>query len=129
MLTIEGTTITLTRGDSASIKIGLRDSETNESYEPVEGDSIRFALSKQYGMESPLVLIDIPADTCILEIEPQHTTPTTTPCSATPLPTMTSTRCRLQETPPMHPTGSNCSMRTEIWSKKNPVTLPKSGVR
>ena len=73
MLTISGTTITLTRGDSASIKLTLTKKDDGTAYEPIEGDSIRFALSKQFGTESPLVLIDIPTDTLILEIMPEHT--------------------------------------------------------
>lgn len=73
MLTINGTTITLTRGDSASIKLTLTDKNDGSAYEPIEGDSIRFALNKQYGTDSPSVLIDIPTDTLILEILPEHT--------------------------------------------------------
>lgn len=60
MLEIVGTKIILTRGDSASIT--LTPTEDSE-YIPAEGDSIRFAMSKQYGATTPLVLIDIPTDT------------------------------------------------------------------
>lgn len=70
MLEIVGTKIILTRGDSASIT--LTPTEDSE-YVPAEGDSIRFAMSKQYGATMPLVLIDIPTDTMVLEIRPEHT--------------------------------------------------------
>lgn len=70
MLEIRGTTIILTRGDSASIKLNPTEDST---YEPAEGDTIRFAMSKQYGATTPLVLINIPIDTMVLEFRPEHT--------------------------------------------------------
>lgn len=73
MLTINGTTITLTRGDSASIKLSLTNKDDGSPYDPIEGDSIRFAVSKQFGTESPLILLAIPTDTLTLEISPEDT--------------------------------------------------------
>lgn len=57
MLIIEGNHITLTRGDTLTLTVGLNTEippvppatePTIEPYEPVEGDVIRFAVSKGY---------------------------------------------------------------------------------
>lgn len=66
--------ITLTRGDTLFLEFPLYDEDDNP-YDPVEGEKLRFALKKKHKDENPLVLIDIPIDTCLLEIKPEHTKP------------------------------------------------------
>ena len=61
MVQVNGTTITMTRGDTARISVFIND-ESGESYNPGVGDKIRFAMKKNYKDASPLVLIDIPVD-------------------------------------------------------------------
>lgn len=63
--------IKLTRGDTGIFTISLTDSDGN-SYTPKEGDSLRFAMAKNYGSEA-LINKQIPIDTCTLEIEPNDT--------------------------------------------------------
>lgn len=73
MLTIVGTTITLTRGDSAYIALDLT-YKNGEDYVPADGDTIRFAMKKTVNdMLPPLLLINIPTDTMILHISPEDT--------------------------------------------------------
>lgn len=76
MLRIDGTTITLTRGDSARIQLSLNKryaDGTVEPYTPATGDTIRFAMKKDYSDEQAPILIDIPASTLLLHILPAHT--------------------------------------------------------
>ncbi len=63
--------ITLTRGDTGIFKISLQD-QNGQPYIPQEGDSLRFALGKDYGKDALLVK-SIPMDTCVLELEPEDT--------------------------------------------------------
>lgn len=69
---VSGTTITLTRGDTFKANISITDRNGNP-YEPIEGDSVRFAMKQTYADKNPLLLIDIPIDTLILEIKPENT--------------------------------------------------------
>lgn len=79
MFKINGTNITLTRGDTfiASIEI----TRNGETYTPVEGDSIRFAMKRmamdagrtKYIDEDPLVMKAIPYDSLILRLESDDT--------------------------------------------------------
>lgn len=63
--------IELTRGDTGLFTISLVDQAGND-YIPQTGDSMRFAMSKNYGKE---VIINkpIPMDTLTLELEPADT--------------------------------------------------------
>lgn len=73
MYSIQGTTITLTRGDSFAAVIGIL-TPTGEPYTPNEGDVIRFAMKSSFD-DSSRVLINkvIPNDTLKLELEPADT--------------------------------------------------------
>ena len=72
MLKINGTTITLTRGDSALITLTLT-YKNGDFYEPAEGDQIRFAVKKDFNdLVSPLLFITIPTDTLLLYISPEQ---------------------------------------------------------
>lgn len=72
MLKIIGTTIYLTRGDTAYIQITLTDSAGN-AYVPAEGDVIRFAVKKLYSDVNVLLEINIPTETLMLTINPADT--------------------------------------------------------
>ena len=72
MQKISGKTIILTRGDTMRIKLNIKKYD-GEDYIPSEGDAIRFALKKRYSDPEPLLLIPIPTDTLILEINPNDT--------------------------------------------------------
>jgi len=67
----EDQNISLTRGDTGIFHINLQ-SRDGEAYTPQQGDSLRFALGKNWGRDT-LFTKQIPLDTCILEIEPQDT--------------------------------------------------------
>ena len=74
MQKISGKTIILTRGDTMRIKLNIKKYD-GEDYIPSEGDVIRFALKKRYSDPESLLLIPIPTDTLILEINPNDTKP------------------------------------------------------
>ena len=67
----EDQNITLTRGDTGFFNISLQNKK-GKAYTPQEGDSLRFALGKNWGKDT-LFTKNIPLDTCVLEIEPQDT--------------------------------------------------------
>lgn len=78
MYSINGTTISLTRGDTLLVQVEMTRDGT--PYTPVEGDSVRFALKsglnstgKDMKESTPLILKDIPIGTMILELEPEDT--------------------------------------------------------
>lgn len=72
MVRVEGTTITMTRGDTARISVYISDME-GEGYTPSEQDTIRFAMKKDYKDAEPLLLINIPVNTMMLVINPEDT--------------------------------------------------------
>lgn len=72
MLKIDKNNIYLTRGDSAAIQIYLEDTSGN-SYIPVEGDEIRFALKRDYEDFRCLIKKPIPTDTLVLNLTSTET--------------------------------------------------------
>ncbi len=73
MLKINGTEIQMTRGDTARIVLTLNNGD-GSAYVPTQGDSIRFAMKKKLkDSYDTLVNINIPTDTLLLEIRPEHT--------------------------------------------------------
>lgn len=83
MLKVDGTTITLTRGDSARINIGIA-YEGGESFIVEYGDIVRFTVRQKYDDPEPAFVIDMPlsydaeteintADSVELYIRPEHT--------------------------------------------------------
>lgn len=72
MVNIQGSTITLTKGDTLRVTLSLSDQAGN-TYVPVEGDSIRFAMKRRYNDATPLILKPIPTDTLVFEIAPLET--------------------------------------------------------
>lgn len=81
MVTIEGTKITMTRGDTLSTTVTMRLNE--EEYVPQAGDKVRFAMKHPtmtsdkgaYTDAEPLLVKDIPTDTMILKLDPEDTKP------------------------------------------------------
>lgn len=72
MVSISGTTIKMTRGDTLRVILELKDEEGNE-YIPITGDVIRFAMKKTYNESTPIVLKNIPIDSLELWIKPEDT--------------------------------------------------------
>lgn len=79
MYTIDGTTISLIRGDSMSLQFTL--SKDDEEYIPFAEDHIRFAMKHSellpgktgYKDTEPVLVKDIPYDTMTLKINPEDT--------------------------------------------------------
>lgn len=79
MIEVNGNTITMTRGDTLRVKVGI--SVDGEEYIPVENDVVRFALKHEtlnakktdFADANPLITKTIPGDTLILELEPNDT--------------------------------------------------------
>ena len=69
---VNGTTITLTKGDTFKSYVRLFDKENNE-YIPVAGDSVRFAAKKKYKDAECVIFINIPIETMLLHIPPTAT--------------------------------------------------------
>ena len=56
--------VTATRGDTILINIDIVDEDGNK-YEPdIDNDKLRFALKASYSDEDPLLVKEIPIDTC-----------------------------------------------------------------
>jgi hypothetical protein len=72
MVSIRGTTITVTKGDTLEAIVELL-LEDGTPYQPQEGDEIRFALKQRYEDRVPLLLKPIPNDTLRLRLEAEDT--------------------------------------------------------
>lgn len=79
MVEIDGTTITMTRGDTLCVNVEM--TLDGIVYVPSANDSIRFALKTpkmtggraEYKDQAPLILKPIPIDTCQLVLQPSDT--------------------------------------------------------
>ena len=69
---ISGKTITLTRGDTFRALVEIFN-EDGTVYEPINGDSVRFALKQNYNSSDIKIYKDIPLETMILAIDPEDT--------------------------------------------------------
>ena len=71
---VKKTMITLTRGDTFKAQISITDPDGNP-YIPQIGDSVRFAMKKDYDDPDAEVLIvkDIPTDSLVLTLDPEDT--------------------------------------------------------
>lgn len=69
---VAGSTITLTRGDTFRATVNITDSN-GLPYIPSPGDTIRFAMNRNYAAGEPLILKNIPTDTLNLVIDPEDT--------------------------------------------------------
>lgn len=71
MISISGSDINMTRGDTLLVRfIPTKDGET---YDPMTGDVIRFAMKRKATDADVLIEKDIPTDTFLLELEPSDT--------------------------------------------------------
>ena len=68
----EKNNINLTRGDTCMFNIDLVDSE-GTPYITHEGDTMRFAMAKNYGSNEILVNKDIPVNTLLFKLDPSDT--------------------------------------------------------
>ena len=71
MISVNGTTITMTRGDTVRIQIGIKDG--NNDYTPQEGDVIQFTAKRYLNATSAAISKTIPNNTLILAFEPSDT--------------------------------------------------------
>lgn len=69
---VQGTTITLTRGDTFMALISIIQSD-GSPYLPIEGDKVRFAMKSSYTEIKPLLVKDIPIKTMKLVLNPEDT--------------------------------------------------------
>lgn len=73
MHSINGTNITLTRGDTLFLKINME--RDGEEFTPEEGSEVRFAMKLNYSDpdEDVVILKNIPIATLLLEFKPEDT--------------------------------------------------------
>lgn len=64
---VNGTTISLTRGDSFEATVSITD------YTPTTNDTIRFAMKHDYADSNPVIVKDIPISTMTLKLDPADT--------------------------------------------------------
>lgn len=72
MVSINGSTITMTRGDTLEVQIELFRPDGSR-YPPQPGDVVRFALKQKYSDPVPLLRKVIPHDTMSLRLESAET--------------------------------------------------------
>ena len=80
MIRIDGTSISMTRGDTLIVDISITDG-SGEAYTPSAGDELRFAMKRakmnpkytDYADAEPLVTVEIPIDTMRLRVESEAT--------------------------------------------------------
>lgn len=80
MVQINGTSITMTRGDTLQAKISIYNKD-GSIYVPQDGDNVRFAVKRDYNDSDVLIYKDIPMETLVLEINPDDTKSLTQPSS------------------------------------------------
>ena len=72
MVKVNGTTVTMTRGDTFTATLTLKDASGN-LYEPVSGDAIRFAAKQTYSDCVPKIIKVIPNEDLTLTLDPADT--------------------------------------------------------
>ena len=72
MVKIDGTTITMVRGDTAIIYITIR-TPKGTTYKIQQGDEVRFAAKKTYADKDPVILKNIDTETLTLQLDPEDT--------------------------------------------------------
>ena len=75
MVSVDGTNISLTRGDTLILQVEMY--KEGEPYVPMTGDSVRFAMKQKYTDPECLIEKQIPMNTLVLELEPNDTKPLT----------------------------------------------------
>lgn len=69
---INGTTITMTRGDTLKVKVDMVTSD-NQPYIPTIYEVVRFAMKKSYKDETPLIRKVLDNNSLILQLDPEDT--------------------------------------------------------
>lgn len=72
MVRVNGTTITMTRGDTLAVQIGINNAD-GTPYVPSQGDAVRFALKKDYSDKTPLIMKTIDNEDLCLTLVPNDT--------------------------------------------------------
>lgn len=72
MVKVNGTTIEMTRGDSFTATLTLKDAAGNE-YVPNQEDVIRFAMKQRYSDSAPKIMKVIPNADLTLTLDPADT--------------------------------------------------------
>ena len=71
-VTVKGKTIIMTHGDTIKLAVNIVN-KNGSVYKPAQGDSIRFALKKDYEDEEAIIEAVIPNDTLLLRVESSET--------------------------------------------------------
>ena len=69
---IEGTQITMTRGDTLKLYV-IPQYEDGSEYEPAENDTIRFAMKRRYEDTKVLLTKEISTEDFLLHLKPEDT--------------------------------------------------------
>ena len=72
MAEIKNNTIIMTQGDTLIVRIAIQNVD-GTAYTPIEGDSLRFAMKKNYSDPQPIIIKTIPTDTMELVLDPADT--------------------------------------------------------
>ena len=72
MVRLRKNNIIMTHGDTLNVTLSLVD-RCGKPYTPTAGDTIRFALKKNYLDDEPIMVKEIPIDTMTLRIEAAET--------------------------------------------------------
>lgn len=72
MVKVEGTTITMTRGDTLRVKISIK-KQDGEVYTPTSSDSITFTAKKNYATDEIVIQKDIDPLMMLLQLDPEDT--------------------------------------------------------
>ena len=72
MVEVNGTTITMVRGDTLSLQLTIKNAD-GTTYTPASTDAIRFALKKNYSDANPILNKTIPYNTLTLTLVPNDT--------------------------------------------------------
>lgn len=72
MISVSGTTITMTKGDTLRLTVGIKQAN-GQTYTPAEGDVVRFAAKRHYNDPQTVIRKVLPNDTLLLHLAPADT--------------------------------------------------------
>jgi len=72
MISISGTTITMTKGDTLRLVVGIKNAN-GQTYTPAEGDVVRFAMKRHYYDSQAAIKKTLPNETLLLHLAPADT--------------------------------------------------------
>ena len=72
MISVSGTTISMTRGDTLRLTITIKNPDGTD-YSPVENDVVRFAAKRYFSDPAVAIHKDVPTDTLLLHFAPADT--------------------------------------------------------